>query len=65
MTQKALTRQTNYDKRNRRIKEAFEKRFTRQARPRLYTREYVLAQLADEFCLSMATVEDLIRLKFN
>ena len=63
MTQKALTRQTNYDKRNRRIREAFAKRYTHLPRPRLYTREYVISQLAEEFCLSMARIEDIIRIK--
>lgn len=63
MTQQALTRQNNLDKRNRRIKDAFEKRYTHLPRPRLYTREYVISQLADEFCLSMARVEDIIRIK--
>lgn len=61
MTQKALTRQTNYDKRNRRLRDAYFTRFTQQPRPRIYTRTYILAQLAEDFCLSMATVEDILR----
>ena len=63
MTQRALTRQTNYDKRNQRIRDAYYKRFTLQPKPRIYTREGIIAQLAEEYCLSMATVEDIIRIK--
>lgn len=60
MTKNALTRQTNYDKRNRRIKDAFELRFTKQVKPRIYTRAYIISQLAEEFCLSMSTIEDIL-----
>ena len=56
----ALARQANLDKRNRKIRDAFYKRFTQQPRPRLYTREFVLSQLAEEHNLSMATVERLV-----
>lgn len=60
MTQKALTRQNNYDKRNTRIKEGFEKRYTHQSKPRIYTRAYIVSQLADEYCLSMSRIEDIL-----
>jgi hypothetical protein len=55
-----LARQANLDKRNQAIRDAFYTRFTKQARPRIYTREYVLSQLAQEYHLSMATVERLV-----
>lgn len=60
MTQKALTRQNNYDKRNQRIRDAFEQRYTKQPKPRIYTREYIISQLAEEFCLSMSTIENIL-----
>ncbi len=60
-----LARQANLDKRNRAIRDAFYQRFTKQARPRLYTREYVLAQLAQEHHLSIATVERLVMPKMK
>jgi hypothetical protein len=60
MTTRAFTRQTNYDKRNGRIKDAFEARFTKQPKPRIYTREYIISQLAEEFCLSMSTIENIL-----
>ncbi|GAA4349919.1 hypothetical protein GCM10023185_07030 [Hymenobacter saemangeumensis] len=57
---RAGTRQANYDKRNRKIKDAFFKRYTNQPRPKIYTREYVISQLAEEFNLSMARIEDIL-----
>ncbi|MBO2009191.1 hypothetical protein [Hymenobacter negativus] len=56
----ARTRKTNTQKRHDRIRQAFRERYTNKPRPRLYSREYVISQLADEFCLSMATVEGII-----
>ena len=56
----AKTRQTNTQKRHERIRQAFRDRFTNKPRPRLYSREYVISQLAEEHCLSMATVEGII-----
>lgn len=56
----AKTRKTNTQKRHERIRAAYRKRYTDQSRPRLYTREYIISQLADEYCLSMATVEGII-----
>jgi predicted nuclease of restriction endonuclease-like RecB superfamily len=50
----------NREKRNQRIREAFRQRFTDAPRPRKLSREYVLAQLADEFFLSVATIEDIV-----
>ena len=55
-----LTRQTNTAKRHERIRAAFRERYTSQPRPRKWSREYVVAQLAEEFCLSGKTVEDII-----
>ena len=56
----ALIRQTNTQKRHERIRAAFRERYTSRPRPRLHSREYVVAQLAEEFCLSEKTVEDII-----
>ena len=56
----ALTRHTNTAKRHARIRAAFCERYTCAPRPRKFSREYVLAQLAEEFCLSMATVENIV-----
>lgn len=47
-------------KRNGRIVAEFKRRYTDQPRPRKYTKEYIISQLADEFYLSMSTVEDII-----
>ncbi|AHJ98951.1 hypothetical protein [Hymenobacter swuensis] len=60
MSPRAKTRQTNKEKRDNRIRAQFRKRYTDQPRPRMYSREYVISQLAEEFCLSMHTVEDII-----
>ena len=57
------TRQQNRLRRNERICQAFRQRFTLAARPRKLSREYVLAQLADEFCLALSTIEDIIYTK--
>jgi hypothetical protein len=63
MTQRVLTRKTNFEKRNQRIKEAFRLRYTDAPRPRKYSREYVIACLAEEYCLSMERIEDIIYAK--
>lgn len=55
-----LARAANLDKRNQAIRDAFYTRYTKQARPRLYTREYVVSQLAQEYHLSMKTVETIV-----
>lgn len=60
---RVTTLKTNREKRNAKIKEEFRKRYTDAARPRMYSREYVLAQIADEKDLSIATVEDIIYAK--
>jgi hypothetical protein len=46
--------------RNAKIREGFAEGYTRQPRPRKYTREYIIAQLAGEYFLSMDRVEDII-----
>ncbi|HEX8350418.1 MAG TPA: hypothetical protein VF598_10690 [Hymenobacter sp.] len=56
----AVTRQTNTQKRHARIRAAFRDRYTNKPRPRLYSREYIISQLAEEYCLSMATIESII-----
>lgn len=56
-------RQQNRLRRNERIREAFRQRYTDAPRPRKFSREYILAQLADDFCLSVATIEDIIYAK--
>jgi hypothetical protein len=60
ITSSVLTRATNTDKRNQRIKDAFYTRYTKQARPRKHTREFVVSELAEEFCLSPATVAGIL-----
>lgn len=54
------TRQLNRLRRNERIRLAFRQRYLDAPRPRKFSREYVLAQLADEFCLSVDTIEDIV-----
>ena len=56
----ALTRVSNTQKRHARIRLAFRERYTTKPRPRVHSREYVVAQLADEFALSPATIENII-----
>ena len=53
-------RQQNRLRRNERIRQAFRLRYTLAARPRKFSREYILAQLADDFCLAVATIEDIL-----
>ena len=55
-----LTRSDRTARRNQRIRDAFYNRYTLQPRPRLHTREYVVAQLGEEFCLSTQTIEDIL-----
>ncbi len=59
----SIKRRTNTEKKYERIRKEFRKRFTDQPRPKKYTREYIIAQLAEEFYLSMKTVEDIIYTK--
>jgi hypothetical protein len=56
-------RQQNRLRRNERIRQAFRQRYTDVPRPRKFSREYILAQLADDFCLSVATIEDILYAK--
>ena len=60
MTARVRTLQANKQKRNDKIKEEFRKRYTDAPRPRLHSREYVVAQIAEERYLSIATVEGII-----
>ncbi len=60
-----LARTANLDKRNLAIRDAFYQRFTKQPRPRIYTREYILSQLAQEYHLSITTVERIVAPKTN
>jgi hypothetical protein len=53
-------RQQNRLRRNERIRQAFRQRYSEATRPRKFSREYILAQLADDFCLSVATIEDIL-----
>jgi len=55
-----LTRANNTEKRNQKIRDAFYTRYTNQPRPRKFAREHVVSQLAEEFFLSAATVEDIL-----
>jgi hypothetical protein len=45
------------------IRELYDKRFTNQPRPRKYTKEYIIACLAEEFYLSMRQIENIIYTK--
>ena len=56
-------RQQNRMRRNERIRQAFRLDYTLAVRPRKFSREYVLAQLADDYCLSVATIEDIVYAK--
>jgi hypothetical protein len=57
------TRQQNIERRNTQIKAEFQRRFTEQAKPRRYTREYIISQIAGERYLSMGTVENILYTK--
>lgn len=57
------TRQQNIERRNTAIKDEFKKRFTDQEKPRRYTREYIISQIALDWCLSMGTVENILYTK--
>lgn len=59
----ALTRKTNTERRNNRIRQQFKQRYTEQSKPRRYTKEFIVDQLAQEFCLSTATIERIITTK--
>ncbi len=61
----ALTRKNNTEKRNKKLRDAFYERYTNLPRPRKYSREYVISQLAEEFNLSMSRVEDILYAKAN
>jgi hypothetical protein len=64
MLEKTMTiRQQNRLRRNERIRQAFQQRYSEAPRPRKFSREYVLAQLADNYCLAVATIEDIIYAK--
>ncbi len=54
------TRQANTAKRNAKIRAAYAEQYTRAPRPRKFSREYVVAQLAETYCLSMATIEGIV-----
>ena len=45
------------------IREAYEKRYTKAPRPRKYTKEYIIAKLAEEFYLSMRQIENIVYTK--
>lgn len=57
---RATQRNSKLLARNQKIRELFEARFTNQPKPRIYTREGVIAKLAEDFYLSMGTVENII-----
>jgi hypothetical protein len=54
------TRQLNRLRRNDRIRQAFRQLYLQAPRPRKFSREFILAQLADDFCLSVSTIEDIV-----
>jgi 7,8-dihydro-6-hydroxymethylpterin-pyrophosphokinase len=47
-------------RRNQQLKDAFYARDTNLPRPRKLSREFVVAQLAEEFFLSVSTVEGIL-----
>lgn len=57
------TREQNTQKRHERIRDEFHKRYTDAPRPRKFSKEYVVAQLADEFNYSMRTIENILYAK--
>lgn len=66
MSEPSMTvRQKNRLRRNERIRQSFRQRYTEVPRPRKYSREYILAQIADEYCLAVATIEDIIYAKVD
>lgn len=54
------TRRDNTSKKHDRIRELYAKRWTNAPRPRKFSREYIIAQLAEEFYLSLKRIEDII-----
>lgn len=60
MNATSAQRSANLARRNEQICIAFRARYTAQPRPRKFTREYVIGQLANEFFLSVARIEDII-----
>lgn len=59
----ALTRKSNTEKKYHRIREQYRTRWSEAPRPRKYSREYIIACLAEEFYLSLQTIEDIIYTK--
>lgn len=63
MTPKQLARSERLERRNKQMQDAFYRRYTNQPRvdgAKIYTREGVIAALAQEYHLSMATVEKIV-----
>ncbi|MDF7813626.1 hypothetical protein [Hymenobacter sp. YC55] len=60
MSPRVTTLKSNKENRNTKIREEFHRRYTEAKRPRMYSREYVISQLAQEYYLSMATIEDIV-----
>ncbi|AWM31343.1 hypothetical protein [Hymenobacter nivis] len=56
----ALTRCERTERRNQRLRDAFYAHYTNLPRPRKYSREYVIAQLSEEYHLSLRTVERIL-----
>ena len=57
------TRRLNTGKKHERIRALYATRWTNAPRPRKYSREYIIAQLAEEFFLSLKRIEDIIYTK--
>lgn len=53
-------RLSNLEKRNRKLRDTFYKRYTNKPRLQKPSREYVVQQLADEYFLSVKTVDRLL-----
>ena len=63
MMTRGARRVANTEKRNQKLRDAFYRRFTLLPHPKKVSREYVVAQLAEEFNLSTTTVDKLLYVK--
>lgn len=60
MSPSTLVRQANTEKRNQRLRDAFYQRYTNVPRATRPDRDWVVAQVAEDFFLSVKTVEQLL-----
>jgi hypothetical protein len=58
-----MSREARTKRKHAKIRELYEKRYTHQKRvngARVYTREYILAKLSEEFYLSIRQIENIL-----